>query len=374
MIMDITEKKQAEESLRETEQRFRRMADTAPVLIWMSGTDKLCTYFNQQWLLFTGRTLEEELGNGWAEGVHPEDYERCLAAYTAAFDRREPFTMEYRLRRADGEYRWIYDTGIPHISPSGDFLGYIGSCIDITGHKQAEEALKESERSLRKSQKDLQRLAGRLISAQEDELRRLSRELHDDLTQRLAVIAIEAGKLELELGRAPQTHDDLPQKLSRMKEQLINVSEDVHQISRQLHPTILDDLGLIRAVESECAALLRNEGLQIAFIKEGDFSSVDKDSALCLYRIIQEGLKNVVKHSQTRSAEIFLDDDGERIYLTIRDKGIGFDPREVRQKPGLGLSSMRERVQLVCGEFSIESRPGQGTVIRVSMPRRRCEA
>jgi len=368
MIMDITEKKRAEEALRETEQRFRRMADSAPVLIWMSGTDKLCTYFNQQWLVFTGRNLEEELGNGWTEGVHPEDYERCLAIYAAGFDRREPFTMEYRLRRADGAYRWIYDTGIPHISPSGDFLGYIGSCIDITWHKQAEEALRESESALRNSQKDLRRLAGRLISAQEDELRRLSRELHDDLTQRLAVTAIEAGKLELELNKMQHVQPDPVQKIAQIKEQLIKVSEDVHRISRQLHPTILDDLGLVRAIESECAVLMRRQDVELIFTEEGVPAVLPNNVSLCLYRIVQEGLKNVVTHSRAKSCEIILKGGDDTICLTITDDGIGFDPSEVRNKPGLGLSSMRERAQLVQGDFSITSQPGQGAVIRICVP------
>ena len=135
---DVTLRKGVEDALRESEARFRSMADTAPVLIWMSGIDKLCTFFNKGWLDFTGRRLEQELGNGWTEGVHREDFDRCLDVYASSFDARREFTMEYRLRRSDGEYRWLLDTGTPRFAPDGAFLGYIGSCLDITARRQAE--------------------------------------------------------------------------------------------------------------------------------------------------------------------------------------------------------------------------------------------
>ena len=137
-----------QQKLQESESRFRIMADTAPVLIWITGADKLFTYFNKSWLEFTGRTIEQELGNGWAAGVHPDDVQRCLDIYVNAFDARKSFSMEYRLRRSDNEYRWLIDNGVPRFDAQEVFQGYIGSCVDITERKQAEKALQQSHESL----------------------------------------------------------------------------------------------------------------------------------------------------------------------------------------------------------------------------------
>ena len=141
----IEERTKGNAQLRESEERFRIVADAAPVLIWMSGVDKLCTFFNKTWLEFTGHSLEQEMGNGWAEGVHPNDLQRCLETYTQAFDARKPFVMQYRLRRHDGEYRWLSDEGVPRYDAQGRFSGYIGSCVDVTELMKKEEALREFE-------------------------------------------------------------------------------------------------------------------------------------------------------------------------------------------------------------------------------------
>jgi two-component system sensor kinase FixL len=145
----IEERVTGENKLRESESRFQIVADAAPVLIWMSGKDKLCTFFNKPWLDFTGRSIEQELGNGWTEGVHQDDFKRCLEVYTTAFDARQPFVMQYRLRRNDGEYRWISDQGVPRYDLPGRFAGYIGSCVDVTELVNKDQALRESEERMR---------------------------------------------------------------------------------------------------------------------------------------------------------------------------------------------------------------------------------
>jgi PAS domain S-box-containing protein len=203
MAVDITERKQAEQVLREGEERFRVVANTAPVMIWMSGTDKLCNYFNQPWLEFTGRPIELELGNGWAEGVHPEDLERTWDTYTKAFAGRESFKVEYRLRRHDGEYRWVSDMGVPRMNADGSFAGYIGSCTDITESKLAEDTLASVGR--------------RLIEAHEEERTWIARELHDDINQRIALLAIELKVIETDPGAligTPKREVRMPAHLS----------------------------------------------------------------------------------------------------------------------------------------------------------------
>jgi hypothetical protein len=149
---------QAEETLQESEERFRLMANSTPVLIWMSGPDKLCTWANDQWLAFVGRTLAQELGNGWAENVHPEDFDRCLQTYTTHFDARKPFSMEYRIRRHDGQWRWILDNGAPRYDSHQNFAGYIGSCVDVTSLRLLEEHQGIAEQKLRQRESELRAL------------------------------------------------------------------------------------------------------------------------------------------------------------------------------------------------------------------------
>jgi PAS domain S-box-containing protein len=475
----LTRQLQASEAaLRESEARFRILADTAPVMVWMSGTDMLCNFFNKQWLEFTGRALEQELGNGWSEGVHAEDIQRCLQTYVSSFNVRRPFTMEYRLRGDDGEYRWVLDNGVPRYTPEGRFAGYIGSCIDITERTRAEEALRESEQRMalathaanlgiwvrdlvrdeiwatdkwrelfgfEKSERlDVHRilqrlhpkdreavskvfakalggegsyeveyrvvlpdgrvrwitsrgrvefdatgkpvlvrgvsldntarklaeeaahdLSGRLIQAQEEAQMRLARDLHDDLSQSLALLSVE---LEMFGQSPPSEGGQISAQIQEFSGQVKRLSADVHRISHELHPAKLEQLGLVAAVRGFCKEFAVAHEIAIEIVDRSVPRTVPEATALCLYRIVQEALHNVVKHSGGTVARVELAMDGGELRLAVADDGVGFDPERMRANGSLGLVSMHERARFVHGLLSVESHAGKGTKVEVRVP------
>jgi PAS domain S-box-containing protein len=362
LLVHRTRRRRVENALRESEERFRVMADTAPVLVWRSGTDKACDFFNKPWLDFRGRTMEQEMGSGWTKGVHPADLDECLITYTMAFDERRSFRMEYRLQRADGEYRWVLDSGVPRLAPDGAFSGYIGSCFDITERKHAEAELRESEAALRVSNEQNQDLAGRLISAQEDERRRIARDLHDDVNQRLALLSVQMELLNEE------SDVEAGARSGRIAAQLREMCSDVHKLSHQLHPAKVDQLGLVTAAKSLCDDLAKQSGLHIEFSARNVPADVATDISLCMYRVIQESLRNVVRHSHATAARVELNGETHGLRLTITDQGQGFDTNEAKHTGGLGLVSMRERIRLLQGTIAVSSSPGQGTQVEATVP------
>jgi PAS domain S-box-containing protein len=350
-FVDLTDRERAEVALRESEERFRLVANAAPVMIWMSGPDKLCTYFNQPWLKFTGRSIHAEMGNGWADSVHAEDLKTCLDTYRNAFDRRESFEMEYRLRRHDGEYRWVFDQGVPRFNRDGSFAGYIGSCMDVTERKRAEVALSSVSR--------------RLIEAHEEERTRIARELHDDINQRVALVAANLERLKQDL---PPSEVQTSRRIEEARAHVSDLGSDIQALSHRLHSSKLEYLGLDAAASGFCRELSEQQGVEIAFQSRDIPKNLPQEVALCLFRVLQEALQNAVKYSGGRKFEVSLIGASNEIRLSVHDSGTGFDVEEAFKSRGLGLTSMKERLKLVAGNLSIDSQPQSGTTIQASVP------
>lgn len=337
--------------LREGEKRFRLMADSTPSLIWMSGPDRLCTFFNRGWLDFTGRPVEEELGNGWASGVHKDDLDRCLRIYSTAFETRADFGMEYRLRRFDGEYRWLMNFGVPRFEPDGKFCGYIGSCMDITERRASEESLHS--------------LTGRLIRAQEEERARIARELHDDFSQRLALLGVGLGQLWNKLSPGEVEERSSVLEMFRRTQEM---SSDIHTLSHQLHSSKLEHVGLVLALQGLCREMSDKYGIHIDFASCYFPITPPKDVALCLFRVAQEALGNIIRHSGAKEAKVELGMNANTLSLRVSDQGKGFDVDSRNPGAGIGLIGMSERLRLIQGTLSVESEPNRGTLILAEVP------
>jgi PAS domain S-box-containing protein len=358
-IRDATDRRRAEglkildavlRETRESEERFSLIADAAPALIWMAGTDMLRSYFNKPWLEFTGRSVDSELGNGWAEGVHPQDLRSREDASMRAVDRREEFRIEYRLRRHDGEYRWILDTGVPRFNHGGSFAGYVGIGIDVTDRKQAEEALAS--------------VSYKLIEAQERERTRIARELHDDIGQRLAFLAIELEQLQ----HSPSNLSEVRRRVGELQKQTSQIATDVQLVSHELHSSRLDYLGIAPAIRGFCQEFGEQQKVEIDFKTHDLPNPMPPDISLCLFRVLQEALHNSAKHSGARRFKVRLWGASDEIHLTVSDSGAGFVLEAARESQGLGLISMEERVKCVKGTFSIHSQPKRGTRIHACVP------
>ena len=472
------------DNLRESEERFRLIANAAPALIWMAGTDKLRTYFNKPWLDFTGRSIDAELGNGWAKGVHPEDLQRCLETYEQSFDRREQFRMEYRLQRYDGEYRWILDLGVPRFDQDASFVGYIGIVVDVTDRKETEQALQQANRVLEERTTALQTreellksfvthvpaavemfdrdmrylqvsdrfcadysvisseilgrshyevfpdlperwtemhrrgLAGetlraeedrwdredgtvwlrweirpwqnldgeqggilifseditqrklaeeallgmsrKLVDAHEQERARIARELHDDIVQRLAFLAVQLDQVHQNI---PDLGAEIGRQIGDLRNQTTDITNDLQSLSHELHSSKLEYLGIEVAAKNFCKEFGEHQRVEIDFQSHDMPDALPTDLSLTLFRVLQEALRNATKHSGVKSFEVKLWGSAEDVQLTVSDRGVGFDAEAATKGTGLGLTSMQERLRLVGGELSINSQPKRGTTI-----------
>ena len=284
--------------------------------------------------------------------VHPDDRASLREAVRGALEGNGQYETEYRVMMPDTTVRWVAGRGRVEFDQNGKPKQLRAISIDITERRQAEDEARD--------------LNGRLITAHEDERARLARALHDDVTQRLALLAIDAGRKEKGLG------DTIARQAMRsIRHDLVQLSEDVHALSYALHPAILEDLGLIEALKAECARFGAVEGIPTSFRATGNVDEPTQALSLCLYRVAQEALRNVARHSGASSVEVELRAVGSKLELAVEDNGVGFDPTRKQARPSLGLAGMRQRLFLVDGELLIDSAPGNGTIIVARAPLKR---
>ena len=346
---DLIERTLAEEALRDSEERFRLIANTAPVMIWMSGMANEITYLNQTWLDYAGRPSNAAVENLQATVLHQDELERCREVYEEAFERRAPFQLEHRLRRHDGEYRWVVTAGVARYNADGSFVGYIGTSLDITERKLAEAALATQ----------------KLIEAHEEEKTRIARELHDDISQRVTLLGMHLGIMKRGL---PASATGLEQEIGEMYRQIGDLASDIQALSHGLHPARLELLGLKAAVAGFCEELSNRHDVTIDVHFDNLPEALPREISLCVYRVLQEALQNVLKHSVSRRAHVSLSGQINAVKLTVKDSGPGFDPHDAMRGRGLGLTSMKERLKAVGGQLSIHSQRGHGTTIHAIAP------
>ena len=300
--------------------------------------------------------------------------ERWRRGEVVVFARQEEIPEDQKdLREAAKQAGFRSHLSVP-LKVGSEFIGAVGITSVMSEREWSGEVIQRfkvigelfaNAMTRKRAEEALQHLSGRLINAQEEAGRRLARELHDDVSQRLAVLAIEAGKLEQQSHYTPEL---IHGKLQGMREQIVKLAGDIHRISRQLHPSILDDLGLVDAMRSECHRFSDLEGIPVKFTADRFPEETPKDVSLCLYRVTQESLRNIAKHSKATDARVTLTRKSGSVFLSVEDAGVGFEPAKARVMPGLGLASMEERVRLINGSLSIHSAPGKGTVIEIQAP------
>jgi PAS domain S-box-containing protein len=351
LLLQRARKRNAEAVLGESEERFRVMADTTPSLVWMCDSRGRITYLNGRRIEFTGPDPDAGYGDNWVTYIHPDDVERVLETLYEALKTKQPFSQEYRLRRSDGVYRWMFDVASPRVNGDGSSGGFIGSAIDTTDQKLAQQAL--------------EKVSGQLIEAQEHERSRIARDLHDDICQRLALLSMEIQQANRASSGPPAATRT---NLDKIREHCTEIANDVQSLSHQLHSAKLDFLGVVTAIRSFCSEFSNQHQVSIEFTDRDVPKHLPKDISLCLFRIVQEALHNAVKYSGSNQFRVALTATEEQVQLVVQDAGAGFDVKEAKKNRGLGLVSMQERAHLVHGSFSVESKPGKGTRIFAAVP------
>jgi two-component system sensor histidine kinase UhpB len=361
---DITARRQAEADARESGARLQLAVEASSTGLWdwNLATDQV--YFSAEWKRQIGYG-ETELPNvfaTWADRLHPNDREKTLTkalAYKTNGPPWPPYEVEFRLRHKDGAYCWILARGSVVPNDDGTTYRLLGSHLDITERKRAQEALETS-------QEELRRLSANLMDVREAERTRIAREIHDELGQALTGLKMDVAWI---VKRLPEGTSGIRAKASSMSALIDDTVATVRRIATELRPGLLDDLGLAAAIEWQAQEFERRTGIRCELRADLNDASLDTETSTALFRIFQEGLTNVARHASATSVVAVLSQDDGGLVLEVRDDGSGISERDASSLRSIGLAGMRERAQLVGGVFSIMGGPGEGTTVRITIPR-----
>jgi PAS domain S-box-containing protein len=373
---DITEDKKRQEALRESEMRFRTMADAAPMLIWESGTDQRCNYFNQTWLKFVGRTIEQEHGNGWTESLHPDDVDRRLKIYRSSFDGRKPFEIEYRIRHHSEEYRWLLDQGTPRFGPNGTFQGYIGACVDITESVQAKETLVDSRRELERLVNERTASLREAVTQMEEFSYSVSHDLRAPLR---AMQGYATAVLEDYGDRIDQEGRDYLQHIASAGKRMDRLTRDVLVYSKiprtafKVQPVELDKL-VSDIVQQNLPAKSKSACIKI----EKPLLPVLGNESF-LSQSISNLIDNAVKFAakdRPLAIRIWTERREDQVRLWVEDNGIGIlpehqarvwgmferiHPQHMYEGTGIGLAIVRKTIERMNGAMGVVSDGATGS-------------
>ncbi len=362
--LDITERKQAEESLRESEGKYRNLAESLSELVYRSNPETLvATYVNRSIERIYGYTPEEWLAEPslWKDAVHPDDRNRVFPFFEAAIDKREDAAIEYRIVRKDGSIRWVIDCFSWEKNHNGNIVSLNGVISDITEKKMAEEELEKSYEQIRKSREQLRRLSSHLQTISEEERKRISREVHDEVGQALTALKIELSMMKKKV----PAETSLIEKNIRLVEGTLR---SVKRIVKELRPELLDELGLMAATEVYVKDFQSRSGIECQVVSRYGGEDLDPSISIALFRIIQEGLTNVLRHSGASRIRTRLYKKKGWLILRISDNGKGIDKKNTENTMSTGITGIRERAILLGGTCMIKGMSGIGTALKVSIP------
>ncbi len=367
LFRDITERKRTEEALRESEERFRAVSNLTPDLLWRSDPNGSTSWYNQRWTEYTGQTLEEAVGWGWLDVIHPDHREKSAERYRRAVEEGERLEQMHRIRRHDGEYRWFLVRAEPLLDDYGAVRHFFGSATDI--HEQW-MMLEELEERVSERTREVRELSLTLTMAEQEERRRIARVLHDDIQQLLFGLHLRLDYLSGDMAELEEP--ELQEAFGEARDWIDRAIEGTRELSVGLNPPVLKDEGLCEALRWLASQMRKQHQLEVDLRFEDEVAVDDEDARSLLFQTVRELLFNVVKHADVDEATVSLRREGDSLELQVSDEGAGFDPGQVRSSrshaTGLGLFSVRERIRLIGGEVSVDAAPGQGTRVRVTVP------